>query len=73
MAYTIGYCNYCKTALLNSLPYHTANLDDILCPYYGKTKLAYCSDECIEKDVKFVLEQLNQKRNNQCLTHNQAL
>lgn len=56
--YIIGYCHYCKMRLLNDLPHRTANLDDILCPYYGQPKLAYCSDECVEKDVKFVLKQL---------------
>lgn len=61
MCYIIGWCNYCHQRLLSDLPYPTANLDDILCPYYGKQKLVYCSDECLEKDVKFVLEQLKQK------------
>ncbi len=71
--YTIGYCNCCNKPLMNDFEYLTANLDDILFPYYGKQKLAYCSNECFEKDVKFVLKQLKQKRNNLCLTHNQAL
>ena len=66
--YTIGYCNCCKTPLLNDFEHWTANLDDILCPYYGKPKLAYCSNECLKKDVKFVMEQLKLKRKQYAVT-----
>ena len=58
----VGYCMQCRQPLLDCLPVWVANGDDLLCPYYGGRKLAFCSKDCLEKQVDFVLKKLKEAR-----------
>ena len=54
----VGYCHCCNQKIISGIPVWLANMDDILCPYYGVSKLIYCSKECLEKETASVLDQL---------------
>ena len=58
----VGYCNRCRQPLLDCLPVRVVNGDDFLCPYYGARKLAFCSKDCLEKQLEFVLKKLKEAR-----------
>lgn len=58
----VGYCHQCRQPLLDCLPVWVANGDDFLCPYYGARKLAFCSKDCMEKQLEFVLKKLKEAK-----------
>jgi hypothetical protein len=58
----VGYCHHCQQPLLDCNPVWVATDDDFLCPYYNARKLAFCSKECLDKQLAFVLEQLRLAR-----------
>ena len=58
----VGYCQRCHQPLLDCNPVWVVNADDFLCPYYNARKLAYCSNECLDKDLSFVLDKLKEAR-----------
>lgn len=62
----------CLQPLLDCDPSWIANHDEILCLYYGVRKLAFCSKECLEKHIEFVLtnrrSQTNETKGNKMKT-----
>lgn len=54
-------CHYCLQALLPSDLVWVANQDTIICMYYGVYKLGFCSKECLENELRLVMEKLKNK------------
>lgn len=58
----VGYCHRCRLPIHEHDQVCVATDDDLLCPYYNARKLVFCSQDCLEKQMEFVLEQLRTAR-----------
>lgn len=58
----VGYCHRCRLPIHAHDQVWVATDDDFLCPYYNTRKLVFCSQDCLDKQLEFVLAQIKRNR-----------